>query len=177
MRLTTRTPAPGLVIDTLDGGRFDLAAQRTLPVWLAFFRFATCPLCNLRIHQMKAVWSRYKDRVAFIGIFQSPKERFTGEERFPFPVAADPDLVAFHAYGLEKSVLGALHPKAVLDTVEALRTGIPMQLVSPKDGAALRVPADFLIDRQGILEVARYGSHISDHIPFEEIDAFLARQG
>lgn len=179
MRLTTSSVAPDFSTDTLDGGRFELAAKRGQPVWVAFFRFATCPLCNLRIHQMKAIWPRYAGRVQFLGVFQSPRERFDGTtlKDSTLAIASDPDLHLFQRYGLEKSVLGVLHPKVAADTLAAMRAGIPAQATSPKDGGALRVPGDFLIDRQGTLQVARYGAHISDHIPFEMVDDFLSRHG
>jgi thioredoxin-dependent peroxiredoxin len=179
MRLSPGTTVPEFVVDTLDGSRFDLAALRGQPVWLAFFRFATCPLCNLRIHQMKAVWPRYAGRVGFLGVFQSPKSRFEGTtlKEVPFTIAADPELHLYQRFGLEKSVLGLVHPKVAVAGMEALRAGIPMQATGPKDGGALRVPGDFLIDRHGTLQVARYGAHISDHIPFDDVDAFLARHG
>lgn len=179
MRLTPGTAAPDFAVDTLDGARFALAQQRGQPVWVAFFRFATCPLCNLRIHQMKGVWSRYAGRVQFLGVFQSPRERFdaTSLKDVPFRIAADPELHLYQQYGLEKSVLGLVHPKVAAASMEALRVGIPMHATGPKDGGTLRVPGDFLIDRQGTLQVARYGAHISDHIPFDDVDAFLTKHG
>jgi hypothetical protein len=38
-----------------------------------------------------------------------------------------------------------------------------------------KMPADFLIAPDGRIEVAHYGVDIGDHVPLDEVDAFLAR--
>ena len=39
-------------------------------------------------------------------------------------------------------------------------------------GSMTTMPADFLIDEQGIIRVAHYGADEGDHLPFEEVLAF-----
>jgi hypothetical protein len=41
------------------------------------------------------------------------------------------------------------------------------------DGTPNRVPADFLIDRNGIFYACHYGSDITDHIPMQVIEEFI----
>ena len=42
------------------------------------------------------------------------------------------------------------------------------------DGPKAMVPADFLVDPEGVVWKAYYGTAVSDHIPFEDVSAFAA---
>ena len=46
----------------------------------------------------------------------------------------------------------------------------------PIKGSLIRVPADFLIDRTGIIQKAYYGKDEGDHISFEEVKAFSLKK-
>jgi hypothetical protein len=37
------------------------------------------------------------------------------------------------------------------------------------------MPADFLIDREGIIQVAYYGKDEGDHLPFDTVKSFSRR--
>ncbi|MFZ5697124.1 MAG: redoxin domain-containing protein [Pseudomonadota bacterium] len=62
-------------------------------VWLAFFRYAGCPLCNLRVHQMiqrHDAWERQGLKI--VASFQAPVEEVAanvGEQNAPFPIVCD----------------------------------------------------------------------------------------
>ena len=43
-------------------------------------------------------------------------------------------------------------------------------------GSLITMPADFLIDRQGIIQVTCYGKDEGDHLPFDEIKEFSLKQ-
>lgn len=179
MRLTPGIPAPHFHVADVRGLVVDLSAWRGSIVWLGFFRFALCPLCNLRVHQMVGEWKRFEGRCHFIGVFQSPLERlknFMSVHNPPFPVVADPKLALFKAYRVEEGILAMLHPAVMRDMVKAKKAGHPLGMgpSTPKDGAALRVPADFIIAPDGSLKTTRYGSHVGDSIPFDEAHAAIA---
>jgi peroxiredoxin len=42
-----------------------------------------------------------------------------------------------------------------------------------KEGSKTRIPADFLIDEEGILRHVYYGRHMDDHMPLDWIEDFL----
>ena len=42
---------------------------------LSFYRFATCPFCNLRLRQVQALKTEYP-RLQCIGVFGSPKNEW-----------------------------------------------------------------------------------------------------
>jgi peroxiredoxin len=176
MRLTPGSPAPDFSADSLDGGKHTLADYAGQLLWLGFFRFATCPLCNLRVHQLVADWPRVAGRINYLSIFQSPPERFEGyvsKQNPPFPVVSDPEMHLFKLYRVETSVLAAFSGTVVSKMGQARKLGMPL-FDGPKDGGSFRVPADFLIDQSGVLRVCRYGKNIADSIPTEDVEKFLA---
>jgi thioredoxin-dependent peroxiredoxin len=178
MRLQPGSPAPVFKKNDLRGDVLDLEEMlKHKPVWLGFFRFAMCPLCNLRVHQMVGEWKRFEPLCSFIAVFQSPSNAFEGfitKHTPPFYVVADPELAMFTPYALENSLLKAVfHPKGMVDGLKASKAGFSGSPSDPKHGAALRIPGDFIIGRDGTLRVARYGSFVSDSIPFDEAEAAL----
>ena len=181
MRLSPGTPAPHFRTDDVRGDNVDMAAFRGSIVWLGFFRYALCPLCNLRVHQMLGFWrKRYEPRCRFVAIFQSPRERFTEfmqRHNPPFAVVADPALDLYGRYGVESGLTAALRANVIGKTVEAARAGFSLGALTAKDGGALRIPADFIVDRDGLIRTARYGVDVADSIPFADADAALDAVG
>lgn len=178
MRLTIGTPAPTFVKNDLRGDVLDLQAMlKEKPVWIGFFRFAACPLCNLRVHQMVGEWKRFEPLCQFIGVFQSPGSAFEGflsKHTPPFWVVSDPELELFNGYAIENSLLKAVfHPQGLKDGLAAQKAGFSSSLSDPKHGASLRIPADFIVARDGTLAAARYGGFVSDSMPFDEAEATL----
>lgn len=178
MRLKPGDRAPLFARTDIRGERIDLEALCLggQPVWLGFFRFASCPLCNLRVHQMISEWPRFEKRCRFVAVFQSPADRFESfitRHSPPFPVIADPERELFVAYRLEDSILAVMKPRVIAKTIAAKRAGFDINPFSPKDGAALRVPADFVVAPNGLLSFVFYGSNVADSASFDAIDKAL----
>ncbi len=176
MRLTVGSKAPPLSRVDLRGDHVDLKAWSDKPIWVGFFRFASCPLCNLRVHQMIRQWPRFEKSCHYVAVFQSPASRFEGfltKHSPPFPVIADPELELFSAFGVENSLAKALSLDVVTRTVDAMKMGFPLGALGPKDGAALRVPADFVIDPTGAITMAFYRSNVSESVPFDTVGKVL----
>lgn len=178
-RLKVGEQAPDFVAETLDGSKVSLSEHRGRPVWLAFFRYAACPLCNFRVHQLLSVWPKAFAGHDFVmyGIFQSPARKLEGLVKRhdpPFQIISDPEMELYQMYRLEASMKGAFGADTRAALKGARKAGIP--IVRPWDGPASRVPADFLIDPHGMIQRAFYGENIAQHIPFEEVSAFLETQ-
>ncbi len=178
MKLSTGAVAPLFTKTDLRGDVVDMKALLAKkPVWLGFFRFALCPLCNLRVHQMVSEHGRFADRCTFVAVFQSPPEAFEGfitKHTPPFFVITDPELELFNGYGIEKSFVKALlRVQGMKDGFKAQAAGFSGKPTDPKHGASLRIPADFIVKQDGTLAVARYGDFVSDSIPFDDADAAL----
>lgn len=175
MRLSPGNDAPEFSTKSLRGDPIQLSALKSKPVWLAFFRFASCPLCNLRVHQIVGEWSRFSERdVTVLGVFQSPPkklEEYVAKQNPPFTLIADPEMDLYRLYGVEASAKGLLSADVPKGMVGAAKVGLP--LVRPWQGPATRIPADFLIDRDGKVHTAFYGTNIAEHIPFEDVERFL----
>ena len=145
-------------------------------MWLAFFRWAQCPLCNFRIHELVSVWADKfaRERMVMLAVFQSPAEKLAGlteRHRPPFRVIPDPEMQLYELYGLGTSAAGLMGADVRRSLAGARAAGLP--LVSMWDGPPLRTPADFLIDESGVIRVAYQGKNIADHIPFEAVTRFL----
>ena len=176
MRIVTGTLAPDFTATVYAREPLTLSDLRGQKVWLAFFRYAGCPLCNLRVHQMIQRYDGWeKQGLKIVAVFQAPVEEVAsnvGEQNAPFPIVCDPDENLYRLYGLEASLGGYLSPKNLPLMAEALKEGF---LPRTMHGTKTRLPADFLIDATGKIVETFYAETIGDHIPFERIDAFLKR--
>ncbi|MCO5168696.1 MAG: AhpC/TSA family protein [Planctomycetes bacterium] len=173
--VVARNPAPELEARDHEG-RLVRLGELQGPRWLAFFRYASCPLCNLRVRGMIVRHEELAARgLSVVAVFQSPPAsiaRAVGAQRPPFPLVADPQEALYRLYGLEAR-LGALLAPANLGALgAALARGF---LPGRPEGSITRVPGDFLIRADGVIDQAFYGRTIAEHIPFEAVDDFLRR--
>ncbi|KRG84349.1 hypothetical protein ABB34_09505 [Stenotrophomonas daejeonensis] len=181
MKLSAPTTAPALMLT--DAGGQPVALQPGKRMLLAFFRDTRCPFCNLRIFELT---QRHRELSAagleITAIFASTPDEvahFVRQRPRPFHVVADPDDLAFRAYGIQHSFTGKLH--AVFFRTRQWLAGMRIAgwrrtlrgLGGLNTGNVL--PADFLIDESGCIRDVYYGEDAGDHIPFERIERFLAR--
>ena len=175
-RLKPGTTAPAFEATSLRGETIRLADRLDQPLWLAFFRFASCPLCNFRIHQLVGQWpKRFAHRpFRMLAVFQSPPEKldvYVSRHEPQFTVIANPALDLYRLYGVEASLRKAFSGQVLEGLVGAAKAGLP--LVGVPDGPAFRIPADFLIAPGGTIHTAFYGANMADHIAFETVDEWL----
>lgn len=142
---------------------------------LSFYRYASCPLCNLRVNELIQHASIFKEKgLDMLAVFQSPRDsilEYVGKQNAPFPIIADPDRVLYKLYGVETSVIGTL--KAFLRPgrfADAMSKGF---MPGKTEGDKTRIPADFIIDADLNVVKAYYGKDIGDHMPIEMIIEFL----
>ncbi len=178
MQLKPTDVAPSFTATTWQGETFALDDLRGHPVWLAFFRYAACPLCALRVHDLVERHDALLARgLKVVGVFQSPLDKvqkFVNQGQVPpFTVLADPERKLYPTYGLRSTWTAYYNPGYLGRLRRSLKLGLFMEH-SP-DGDPYTVPADFLIDPDGTIADAYYGRLIADHIPFERVDAFLER--
>ncbi|MBU1307608.1 MAG: redoxin domain-containing protein [Alphaproteobacteria bacterium] len=177
-RLTEGQLAPDLETVDLFGAPVSLTALRGRKVLLSFYRYASCPLCNLRVHNMigrHAAWSA--QGLDVLAVFQSSAAdigKHVGRQDAPFPIVPDGSMRHYKRYGVETSWLGFL--KAGLRPDILMKAFAQGYLPAMFNGPLNRVPADFLIDENGRLVRCYYGADVGDHLPFDDIDAFVARQ-
>lgn len=142
---------------------------------ISFFRYAECLFCNLRIHQLMEHALEFDQKgLKVIAIFQSPVEdiRKNQAESNPlFTIISDPKRELYKDYGIEYSLWGLL--KSYLRWIKVLKAFSRGHYVKQGVGSAIIVPADFLINPDGTIHTAFYGSDISEHLPIKKIKEFL----
>ncbi|MCA9902981.1 MAG: redoxin domain-containing protein [Anaerolineae bacterium] len=167
--------APDFSTHDIDGAFVSAAQFRGQKWMISFFRFAACPYCNLRVHELSAKAGLLRDKLQVVTVFQSPAEtlrRHNVPRRIPFTIVADPEMALFELYQGElstaKFISGhVLHP---LQWVQGVAQGAFQGGATV--GELRLVPADFLIDEQGIIQQAHYGRDVTDHMPLRDITAF-----
>jgi peroxiredoxin Q/BCP len=162
-------------LTAMDGSVFDLFSLKGRPYMLSFFRFASCPFCNLRMHELSSRFDELGDQFTIVAIFDSPIDNLrehAERHHSPFPVLADDRGVYYAQYGIEHSVVGVL--KGMLLRMPSMLYAMfgkgywPLKI----RGSMTTMPADFLVDETGVIRVAHYGRDEGDHLPFERVKQF-----
>jgi len=175
MKLFAPAAAPALDLVDIYGKAIPIGGtgRRTL---LSFFRDAACPFCNFRIYELThhhaSLAALGLDIVAVFGSSQGEVVRFVARHPRPFRVAADPVGASHLRYGIERSFWRKL--KAVVTRVPTLLRGLRIVGLHGLNTNNL-MPADFLIDEEGRIVEAYYGTDAGDRIPLERVELFLAR--
>lgn len=161
----------------LNGTIFDMHSLKGRPFMLSFFRFASCPFCNLRMHQLVSRFNELGGRFTVVAIFDSPLDNLRDHaerHRSPFPVLADERGLYYSHYGIERSIIGVL--KGMVFRLPALVRGVFKGYVPLKiKGSMTTMPADFLVDEDGVIRHAYYGKDEGDHLPFDQVKQFAMR--
>ncbi len=151
----------------------DYAGQWTL---LTFLRFVTCPRCSLRIYSLSLRYPQLLERglqvVAFVESSQDLILQRDYATDAPFPVIADPDQQIYRRYGVKNSKFGLwwgghMH-KAEIRRAASLGFGQPTIV-----GNDYRMPADFILNPQQIIQVAHYGRSSADALTIAAIEKAL----
>ncbi len=171
-RLEKGDHAPNIHLKDINNDTFDLETYRGKKVLVSFYRFATCPFCNFRIHKIVKNFDKYREHFEIVAIFESQPatlKKAVGKHNAPFRIMSDPSGTHYQAYALEKSVLGVI--KGMLFRFPSLIKSMLMgNLPTIIDSPMTRMPADFFINESGVIEIAYYGKDEGDHL---DIDSLL----
>lgn len=168
--------APEFSEESVSGKNVELEkGQVTL---LTFFRFASCPFCNLRLRELQQ-FSNTHSNIEVVGIFGSPKgevEKSISIHNLTFPLISDTHGNLYREYGIKKSFLGMI--KGMVTRFPTLMKAIFIDHFIPlrTHGHLLTMPAEFLVDNNGVVKVAHYGSDEGDHIDLTIIDKILSEK-
>lgn len=139
---------------------------------LSFYRYAGCPLCNFRVHELLKEYDEWQnDGFTMISVFESDTDSINqrvGKEPKPFSIIADPDRNLYKLYGVESSWWKFI--KGGLPIMKSMLHGF---FPGKMEGDKAIIPADFLINEEGIITHTHYGHHIGDHIPIRRIQKFI----
>jgi len=184
MRLKSGSPAMTFDAEDVNGKLFSLREQRGSKIHLSFFRNAACALCGLRyfkLRDMSAEWS--KQGLVMVSVFESPREvllKNLAGQSIPYTLVADENHILYTLYGLEKSwsrtMVSMLFPSTYVQARDAYRLGLAHDGAMRQGGRDDRMPAEFLIDEDGVIHRAFYSSYVGNFMPLFEIEEFLAAE-
>lgn len=167
--------APAITLNDIRGQLFDSTSLAGKPYLLSFYRFSSCPFCNLRIHEliqrMNELGSDFKIMAIFDATLPDLK-RHTERHEAPFPILADEKRQYYELFDIEFSLKGMLTGMVFrFPTLlkGLLRGYLPFNMF--KRGL-ITMPADFLVDGNGVIQNAYYGKDEGDHLSFEKIVMF-----
>lgn len=177
MRIAEGMSLPDFAVADLAGNQVTPASLRGRRVWLILTRFAACPFCSLRLHEVIELHDEIANAgVDVVVVFPSAERRvrlFVEKYGTRFRVIADPDKRVFDALGSEKSWLGQLRASFhVVKTMKAMAAS-KMSMFGVDD-AMHRMPSDFLINADGTVAEAHYGESVDDGIEVRKVLAWAS---
>jgi peroxiredoxin len=170
--------APDFTADALGAGALSLRdVVGSTRVLLKFYRFATCPICNL--HMAEVIRRHGELELAgleTVVLFHTPIDELADSVagELPFTAIADPDKRVFAAYGVEASLSGMASTRVMRDYARALKAGYHSASMS-QHGGIKGLPADFIVGIDGKVQYVHYGVNFSDTVPVDEILSVVAR--
>ncbi|MDD2369432.1 MAG: redoxin domain-containing protein, partial [Sulfuricurvum sp.] len=109
-RLEEWKSAPWFKMRSFQGDDINLDAYRGRYVLLSFYRYASCPFCNLRVHESIQKNDYFRSLgLEMIAVFQSPDDKlaeYVGKQPLNYPIIGDPDLQLYKLYRVETSWTG-----------------------------------------------------------------------
>ena len=167
--------APQFTLPAIDGSTFNMADMKGKRVILTFFRFSTCPLCNMRIRRIVQRWNEFSKDAVMVAVFDAKVgdlQKRMKKHDAPFVVVADETYEQFNKNGVKKSFFkfmwGAMRsPLTLLQAT--LRGYVPLTLSISKLST---IPVDILIDEDGKVVEAHYCKDTADHLSLDRMIAF-----
>ena len=74
MRLKQGDKISSLNLPSIEGKNFTMQELQGKKALITFYRFASCPFCNLRINEMVRRYDELGDNFKMVAIFDSPLE-------------------------------------------------------------------------------------------------------
>ncbi len=174
MRLTPGEKAINIRLRAINSSMFETEKIKGKSFMLSFFRFAGCPFCNLRVNEFVRRFNEFGNGFTIIAVFDSSLDNLALHaegHKTPFPILADENNKYYREYGIEHSLSGTL--KGLFFRMPTLlKAMLQGYIPTTIKGSMTTMPADFLIDHEGIIQVAYYGKDQGDHIPFDKVKEF-----
>jgi len=172
--LTPPVDAINFAVNDINGNMVNLSDYQGKGVLLCFFRDTTRPSRNQRLLELTRKYKEWnKIGVEVIVVFNESnatlKTFFEAKPR-PFPVIADPKLILYRKYGVQRLIgKGVVAPTLPSPSwINRLFRG-SFAWLNPTGRI---MPADFLINTEGKVIGSWYGKSEHDHIPYERLETF-----
>ena len=177
MQLQAGDRAPDFELACLDGTTIRLADYKGKKLLLSFYRFASCPFCNLRVHAIGELYPEISSEMEVIGVFESSLETlqiYMPRHSLAFKIASDTKAVSYKKYGVTHSFMGMLSGM-IMRMPTLMKAMFKGYFPGNIDSSLTRMPADFIIDEEGKILVAYYAKDEGDHLSIEEIQKHVIK--
>ncbi len=163
-----------ITLPTTKESMFDSKELIGKKFMVSFLRFARCTFCSLRVHRLRQCRELYNNNFTIVTIFDSSVDNLIRNSKVldaPFVILADDQNRYYDLYDIQHSLLGMT--KGMVFRVPTLLEGLKKGFIPfPIKGSLTTMPADFLVDENGIIQRAYYGKDEADHLPIHEIIEF-----
>ncbi len=176
MKLEAGKTAPEFVGETLDGGRLSLEGLRGKTVLLKFYRFASCPICNLHVRDYVGKADELEQAgITTVMVYHSPRNLMETKIKteVPFEMVTDRRKAIFGLYGVDFTWRGMFTLRVWRKYARAMLHGFITRPFG-HEGSMKGHPADFLIDATGIVRYAHYGVDYADSLTADDAIAAAA---
>lgn len=168
-------------LPAIDGSHFDnnhLQGKRYL---LTFFRFATCPFCNMRLAQLVSLQKNLSlellEQTEIVAIFSAQLEHLqqhANKHVAQLPILADEHDKYYQQFGVKKSLWGVI--KGMFLRLPTAIKGLMRGYIPKEVSSRLMImPLSLLVDEQGIIQAIYHGKDEGDHMPLAQVEAFLRK--
>ena len=175
MRLSTPCDAIEFATQDIYGNPISLSRYKNKAVVLCFFRDVARPLRNKRVFELTRNYKAWqKVGVEVVVVFSQQQKdvlAFFSKHRRPFPVIADSELELYSKYGVER-VIGKSTTSPLLKLPKILDKVFRGNLARLNPVGRI-MPAEFLINFDGVIVESWYGHNELDHIPFKHLERFV----
>ena len=174
-RLRTGDKIPDFWMRDINGNEVDSRKFKKTTL-VVFLRYAGCPFCSLAIyrlaHEHKLLKKNGCDVVAFVQSNSRNIEEFLLPQQPnvpPFPIIPDEDQDIYRLFGVRSSAVKATKytAKNASHWIDAVMRKQFKQ--TSFDGAAFLVPAYFLVDKHGVIQLANYDASFYEDEVFTPI--------
>jgi thioredoxin-dependent peroxiredoxin len=171
--------APSFAAVTVTGESIRLEQWRGKRVFLNLFRFSHCSFCSLQVWYLAQRYRHWVEQGGVVIVVMESNAQDTqalvDQVSLPFPVIADPQGTLYRLYQAKRSLFGSLASLTDLPAVIQEWKQVSSLPRRPMNGPRTRMPAQFLINEQGIIVQAWYAKRLGSFLPLEEVDRFLAK--
>ncbi len=145
------------------------------PVILIFLRYIGCPVCQMKMADIKRAINRMdgKKVMAYVVLQSSPETvaASSNREDWPFTIVCDPDARIFQLYNVEPGgIFKYMHP---LGLAAAIKAAILGHRHGKFEGMETQLPALFVITSDKLIIYAYYGKRIDDLPSLESLAAYI----
>ena len=169
--------APQFSFEDIQGTLLSNETLKGKKVYITFHRFVACPICNLRFRQVEATLGTMdKENVVAISIYESTPEnmlQYIGDEQLTSLMVSDISERLYQLFSVKISKFGKFMSlfhgvmKKVKEGKRLFKNRVKL------DGNQDRMGAEFIINEEGIVELAHYHSYLGNDYPIDKIKTLL----